>query len=109
MRHCLWRKKTGEVQSNGTALVSWDKICKPKNQGGLGVLNFSVQNNAPLIKNFHKFFNKMDIPWVNLICNGALPGNRSEGSFWSKAHLKLIDLYKGMGKCKIGDGKSAYF
>jgi hypothetical protein len=38
-----------------------------------------------------------------------LPGSKQEGSFWWKAHLKLIDLYKGMGKCKIGDGKSAYF
>jgi hypothetical protein len=114
MRHCLWRKKNGEVQSNGPALVSWDKICRPKNQGGLGVLNLSVQNNALLIKNLHKFFNKRDIPWVNMIWdsyygNGALPSGRQEGSFWWKAHLKLIDPYKGMGKCKIGDGKSAYF
>jgi hypothetical protein len=54
MRHYLWRKKNGEVQSNGPALVSWDKICRPKNQGGLGVLNLSVQNNALLIKNLQK-------------------------------------------------------
>jgi hypothetical protein len=56
----------------------------------------------------------MDIPWVNLIwdsyySNNSLPGKISEGSFWWKAHLKLVDLYKGMGKCVIGDGKSAYF
>jgi hypothetical protein len=37
------------------------------------------------------------------------PGNHSEGSFWWKSHLKLIDQYKGMGKCVLGDGKSAYF
>jgi hypothetical protein len=114
MRHCLWRKKTGDVQSNGPALVAWEKNCRPKNQGGLGVLDISVQNNALLIKNLHKFYNRMDIPWVNLIwdsnySNNSLPGKKFEGSFWWKAHLKLVDLYKGMGKCVIGDGKTAYF
>jgi hypothetical protein len=32
MRHCLWRKKTGDVPSNGPALIAWEKICRPKNQ-----------------------------------------------------------------------------
>jgi hypothetical protein len=86
MRHCLWRKKNGEVQSNGPALVSWDKICRPKNQGGLGVLNLSVQNNALLIKNLQKKFKKKDIPWVNMIWdsyygNGALSSSRQDWSF----------------------------
>jgi hypothetical protein len=31
-----------------------------------------------------------------------------EGSFWWKAHLKLLDKFKGISKCNIGDGKSAY-
>jgi hypothetical protein len=107
-------EKTGDVQSNGPALVAWEKICRPKNQGGLGVLDITVQNIALLIKNLHKFYNRLDIPWVNLIwdsyySNNSLPGKNSEGSFWWKAHLKLVDLYKGKGKCVIGDGKTAYF
>jgi hypothetical protein len=36
MRHCLWRKKNQEVQARGNALISWDKVCKPKNRGDLG-------------------------------------------------------------------------
>jgi hypothetical protein len=67
MRYCLWRKKNNEVQSNGPALVAWEKICRPKDQGGLGVLDLRTQNEALLLKNLHKFFNKMDIPWVKLI------------------------------------------
>jgi hypothetical protein len=39
MRHCLWRKKTTDVQAKGSALVAWSKICRPKEQGGLGGLN----------------------------------------------------------------------
>jgi hypothetical protein len=64
MRHCLWRKKNNEVQSRGPALVASEKICRPKNQGGLGVLDLTTQNEVLLLKNIHKFFNRLDIPWV---------------------------------------------
>jgi hypothetical protein len=36
MRHCLWRKENQEVQAKGNALISWDKVCIPKDQGGEG-------------------------------------------------------------------------
>jgi hypothetical protein len=87
MRHRLWRKKDSEVHAIGNALIAWKKICRPKNQGGLGVLDLQVQNKALLLKNLHKFYNKHDIPWVNLVWNsyynsGNLPRKRFEGSFW---------------------------
>jgi hypothetical protein len=53
----LWRKKTDDVQARGSALVAWKKICRPKQQGGLGVLNLDLQNKALLLKNVHKLFN----------------------------------------------------
>jgi hypothetical protein len=52
-----------------------EKICRPKNQGGLGVLDITVQNNALLIKNLHKFYNRLDIPWVNLIWDSYYSNN----------------------------------
>jgi hypothetical protein len=36
-------------------------ICVPKDEGDLGVLNLEKQNEAPLMKNLDKIFNK-DIP-----------------------------------------------
>jgi hypothetical protein len=33
-RHCLWRKKYKEKINS---LASWDMVCKPKKQGGLGI------------------------------------------------------------------------
>jgi hypothetical protein len=30
MRHCLWRKKNGDVQAKGSTLISWKKIARPK-------------------------------------------------------------------------------
>jgi hypothetical protein len=55
MRHYLWRKKNQEVQARGNALISSDKVCRPKDRGGLGVLNLQTQNKALLLKNLHKF------------------------------------------------------
>jgi retron-type reverse transcriptase len=30
MRHCLWRKKNGDVQAKGSALISWKKLQDPR-------------------------------------------------------------------------------
>jgi hypothetical protein len=73
-----------------------------------------IQNKALLLKNLHKFYNNLEIPWVQLIRtsyygNGRLPGTNLEGSFWWKAHLKLIDLYKQMARCNLGNGNTVFF
>jgi hypothetical protein len=46
MRHCLWRNKTDDVQARGSALVACEKNCRPKQQGGLGLLNLDIQNKT---------------------------------------------------------------
>jgi hypothetical protein len=48
-------------------LVAWKKCSKPKNKGGLGIINLKTQNKALLLKHLDKFYNKKDIPWVKLI------------------------------------------
>jgi len=37
-------------------------VTKSKEEGGLGVLDLKTQNEALLLKNFHKFYNRADIP-----------------------------------------------
>ena len=64
-KHCLWRGS--EVNSNKKSLAAWDKICKPKNKGGIGVINLSIQNQALLLKYLDKFYNRRDLLWVNLV------------------------------------------
>lgn len=84
---------------------------------GLGfrvVLNLRTQNEALLLKYLHKFLNREDLPWVNLVWekyyqNGRLPTSANIGSFWWRDILKLIDKYKGLASVIIQDGKSCLF
>ena len=64
MRQCLWR---GNSDTPRQSLAAWELVCRPKNQGGLGVLDLGKQNDALLIKHLFKFYNKLDVPWVSLI------------------------------------------
>ena len=75
------------------------------------MLDLKTQNEALLLKNFHKFYNRADIPWVHLIwekyySNGRLPNHVKKGSFWWKDVLKLLDKFKGMASVSVADGAS---
>jgi hypothetical protein len=48
-------------------MVAWRKCTRPKRNGGVGVINLRSQNTALLLKNLDKFYNRRNIPWVNLI------------------------------------------
>jgi len=65
-RRCLWIKKTYQGDKCNS-LAAWEMVCKPKNKGGLGVINLMIQNEALLMKFLHKFYNKMDIPSVTYL------------------------------------------
>ena len=95
------------------AKVAWLTVCTPKEEGGKGILNLQTHNEALLLKHLHKFFNRENAPWVELIwnkhyTNGKLPNsNRPKGSFWWRDVLKLLDKYKGMSSVLILDGQSS--
>jgi hypothetical protein len=64
-KQCLWRGI--DTTKKGGNLAAWPLVTKPKDKGGLGVINLCVQNDALLLEHLHKFYNKVDTPWVNLI------------------------------------------
>ena len=77
-------------------------------------MNIFTQNKALLMKNLHKFYNGHEIRWVKLVreahySENQLPGEELVGSFWWKANLQLVEQYKALARCNLGDGRSAYF
>jgi len=64
-KHCLWRGSDDNNIINAKA--AWQLVTKAKKNGGLGVLDLKTQNEALLLKQLHKFFNRANIPWVHLV------------------------------------------
>lgn len=110
LRSCFWRKYG--MKNRGSALISWDKVCLPKDRGGLGVLNLAIHNKCLLMKHIHKFFSS-DLHWVNLIWSSYYPDGtftrRQQGSFWWKAISKLIPEFKQQAQGIIGQGNTISF
>lgn len=94
------------------AKAAWHMVTKSKDKGGLGILDLKTQNEALLIKNLHKFFNKANILWVHLVwekhyyTNGRLPDHVKRGSFWWRDVLKLFDKFKGMASVLASNGST---
>ena len=57
-KHCLWSR--GDINRKGSCLVALETVCKPKDQGGLGIIDIDSQNNALLMKYLDKFYNQAD-------------------------------------------------
>jgi len=65
-KHCLWR--VADLNSKKAPKAASDLVCLPKHEGALGVLNLKKKHNeALMMKNWNKFFNKQDIPWVSIV------------------------------------------
>jgi hypothetical protein len=62
-REFLWRG--AETRKKG-ALVAWEKVCKPKIKGGLGLHDLQVTNDAYGVKLWWRWVKEMTTPWVNL-------------------------------------------
>ena len=107
-RHCFWNKKT-EDGTKSTSLASWELVCRPKAVGGLGIVDLKIQNQGLFLKQLYKFYNKLDVPWVNLGWSSYYSVNVPHasdtcGSFWWRDVLKLMPIYRGISKANVHTG-----
>ena len=65
-RLCLWRWKN-ENGETANSLASWTMVCKPKDKGGLSVLDTKTLNTALLLKFPDKYYKIHDLPCETLI------------------------------------------
>lgn len=111
--HALWHGF--DINKHGGYLLAWTDVCRPKSQGGLGILNLCAQNKAMLMKHLHKFLNQVDIPWVSLTWkafykNRLAPSpSKICGSFWWKDLVHLLEDFKGLSHCSVYNNSSCLF
>lgn len=64
MHIIFWRQ---QEDKNAIPLISWEKICKPKSKGGLGLKETMALNKAFIAKLGWKILNDNDNLWVNIM------------------------------------------
>ena len=110
-RHCLWAKEEGSGPPH--SLAAWHMVCRPKMNGGMGVINLEIQNKALLMKHLHKFYCHADIPWVHLVWalygEGPPHAQTPRGSFWWRDIFSLSDIYRSITKVQVYNGNSTLF
>jgi hypothetical protein len=76
-------------------------------------MDFGKQNDALLIKQLHKFYNKSEVPWVQLVSNyytEEVPHiAKLCGSFWWRDIMKLAGNYREICQVTPVNGDSILF
>ena len=70
----LWN---GSMHYINSPLVSWKDVCKPKEEGGLGLIDIEVWNVASIAKYEWWLATKADHPWVKCVNAMYLRGQNS--------------------------------
>lgn len=108
-RAFLWTGK--DKCRGGNCLVSWDKVCMLKKDGGLGIKRLDTKNACLMLKLLHRIFHPGSSSWgnwilqqVNLVdLSGAL-----HSSHWSSI-LNLLPVYREITSVHINNGASTSF
>lgn len=111
--HC-WARNfilSGDYLARKMALVSWDQICAPKQEGGLGLKKFDILNKSCLLKFVWEVRNSKSI------CSDYLQSRYSfthpqkiydNSSLWAGFRSTLTAFDSG-ARWIIGDGSSINF
>ena len=76
-------------------------------------MDFGKQNDGLLMKHLHKFYNKQDVRWVDLVWQyysyGVPHASKRCGSFWWRDIMKLVEKYIPLCSVQVGSGDTALF
>ena len=90
-------------------------VCRPKDQGGLGISVLEVQNKCLLSKWLHKILNEEGV-WKELLVNKYLGDKKlsqvqvkpMDSPFW-KGIMKVKDDFFKRGSFSVGNGEQIQF
>ena len=97
-------------------LVAWDRVCRDKREGGLGVRSLADQNSCLQVKLLHRLHTATGESWPRWVW-GALDGTPIDmaassgllsGAHWTSL-LQLLPLYRSVSRVQVGDGRRTTF
>ena len=97
-------------------LTKWDIICRPKDQGGLGIENLEVKNKCLLSKWLYKLSSETGATWAQILRNKYLHSKTlsqvtvrpMDSPFW-KGLMRVKSVFFNRTKFVIGNGTSTRF
>jgi len=96
-------------------MAKWEMVSRPKDQGGLGIINTKIMNESLLVKWIWKIHLQPDDLWYKILKakylgdNGFFDSTGAGGSqFWKGLH-KVKHLFKWGASFTIGNGKLCRF
>ncbi|GJT98779.1 RNA-directed DNA polymerase, eukaryota, reverse transcriptase zinc-binding domain protein [Tanacetum coccineum] len=99
--------------AKGKAKVAWSSICKPNDQGGLGLKDLQIWNQALLSKHVWDIAGMKESLWVKWVHSVKLRGKSiweisvdQEDSWGWKNLLSIKDQIKDRVAYKIGNGRN---
>ncbi|KAJ4798556.1 RNA-directed DNA polymerase (reverse transcriptase)-related family protein [Rhynchospora pubera] len=113
-RNFLWGRSTGT--GTGIPLLAWDRVCLPKQLGGMGVLNLKLLNTSLLLKWLWRLFDQPNSQWAILTkslftsrTNVSPLSWTARGSFFWRDLMTFRHLFSISTTFNLGDGKDALF
>jgi hypothetical protein len=99
--------------SGAKCLVAWAKVCRPKDEGGLGIRCLRTQNSCLQLKLLHHLHTAPSSPWAawawGSFCGPVAARKRSGfGPHW-EGLAALMPLYRSLSVPVIGDGERVSF
>lgn len=112
-RNFFWNQS---AIKNSTPLISWEKVCRPKNMGGLGLRKTLPMNKAFLAKLTWKILTDNNSIWANLARKKYLSNSnffqynpkQNDSKIWRHILSQREIIRKGI-RWKIGNGHSTNF
>ena len=96
-------------------MAKWETLSRPKDQGGLGIINTHIMNESLLVKWIWKIAKGGNDTWLKLLEAKYMPdGNffnskyKGTSQFWQGLH-KVKHLFKWGALYKVGDGSLTAF
>lgn len=97
-------------------LTKWDIICRPKDQGGLGIENLEIKNKCLLSKWLFRLSTETDGMWAQILRNKYLQTKTlaqvtvrpNDSPFW-KGLMRTKDTFFRRAKFVVGNGTTTRF